>query len=86
MSALSAMGRSSQDLAALERDAKAQDASPVLALEEPETATTDFSAGANALAAETPEQPAHATAVEDAGAFAFATLGSSELIGALNMY
>ena len=68
LSALSAMGRSSQDLAALERDAKAQDASPVLALEEPETATTDFSAGANALAAETPEQPADATPVEDADA------------------
>lgn len=68
LSALSAMGRSSQDLAALERDAKAQDASPVLALEEPETATTDFSAGANALAAETPEQPSDATPVEDADA------------------
>ena len=68
LSALSAMGRSSQDLAALERDAKAQDASPVLALEEPETATTDFSAGANASTAETTEQPADATPVEDTDA------------------
>ena len=53
---LSPEGRSSPNLAALEHDARAQDASPILALEKSEKAPMDYSIGANASAPKTAEQ------------------------------